>query len=360
MKIGIIGGGQLAYMISENITKNIFNHIQCIYIYSDNEDIPCNLLKKHHKIEIIYGKYTLDNLINFSKKCDILTYEFENIDINILKKIQKPIYPDIKYLEIIQDKLIQKDFLTSNNFNVGSYSILNKKEDLFNFIKNYDFPVIIKKRRGSFDGRGNDLIKNTVELNNWITNNECVIENYYVENYINFNSEISICGCKNNQQLHYYEPVKNIHKNNILIKTEYNQNNITENIKSKIKNTFENLLNLFNTKGVVCCEFFEDNNDIYLNEIALRVHNTYHISLDCCNISQFELHLLSILDLNIPQLKFIRNGFMYNIISNLQTREDILNEYEKIKWEYYLKIKNYNKKPIGVRKIGHINFIKNI
>ena len=128
MKIGIIGGGQLAYMIAENITKNIFNHIQCIYIYSDNQDIPCNLLKKHHKIEIVYGEYTLENLINFSQKCDILTYEFENIDINILKKIQKPIYPDIKYLEIIQDKLIQKDFLTSNNFNVGSYSILNKKK----------------------------------------------------------------------------------------------------------------------------------------------------------------------------------------------------------------------------------------
>ena len=56
-------------------------------------------------------------------------------------------------------------------------------------------------------------------------------------------------------------------------------------------------MNLFDTKGVICCEFFEYNNDVYINEIALRVHNTYHISLDCCNISQFELHLRSILDL---------------------------------------------------------------
>ena len=98
MIIGIIGGGQLAYMLSENINKNIFNNIEKLYIFSDKSDIPCNLLKNNNKIQIIYEQYTLENLIHFSKKCDIITYEFENIDINILKKIEKPIYPDIKYL----------------------------------------------------------------------------------------------------------------------------------------------------------------------------------------------------------------------------------------------------------------------
>ena len=115
MKLGIIGGGQLAYMLSENINKTFFNIIEYIYIYSDKYDIPCNLLKENTKINIVYGDYTLENLINFSNKCDIVTYEFENIDINILKQIEKPIFPDIKYLEIIQDKFIQKEFLKENN-----------------------------------------------------------------------------------------------------------------------------------------------------------------------------------------------------------------------------------------------------
>ena len=115
---------------------------------------------------------------------------------------------------------------------------------------------------------------------------------------------------------------------------------------------------LFDTKGVICCEFFEYNNEIYINEIALRVHNTYHISIDCCNISQFELHLRSILDLEIPKLSFIKNGYMYNMISNLQTEEDILKIYEKMKKKYEIKIKKYNKKPLGVRKIGHVNFVE--
>lgn len=358
MKIGILGGGQLAYMLSENIDKNIFNTIEKIYIFSDKFDIPCNLLKDMNKIEIIYGEYNFENIIKFSEKCDIITYEFENIDINILKKIEKPIYPDIKYLEIIQDKFVQKEFLRKNNLNVGPYSLINTENDIYKFVEKYNYPIIIKTRCGSFDGRGNIVIKNREELEIFIKTNKDIIKKFYIEDYINFENELSIGGCKTNEIINYYEPVKNVHKNNILIKTEYKNDSIKDNIKLKIKKVYENLLNLFDTKGVICCEFFEYNNEIYINEIALRVHNTYHISMDCCNISQFELHLCSILDLEIPKLNFIKNGYMYNIISNLQTEEDILKIYEKMKKKYEIKVKKYNKKPLGIRKIGHINLIE--
>jgi 5-(carboxyamino)imidazole ribonucleotide synthase len=358
MKIGIIGGGQLAYMLGENIDKNIFNSVEKIYIFSDKFDIPCNLLKDMDKVDIIYGEYNLKNIIKFSEKCDIITYEFENIDINILKKIEKPIYPDIKYLEIIQDKFIQKEFLRKNNLSVGPYSVINTEADIYNFIEKYNYPIILKARRGSFDGRGNIVIKNREELEIFVKTNNDIIENYYVEDYINFENELSIGGCKNNGVINCYEPVKNVHKNNILIKTEYNDDSIKKDIKIKIKKVYENLLNLFDTRGVICCEFFEYNNDVYINEIALRVHNTYHISMDCCNISQFELHLRSILDLEIPKLNFIKNGYMYNIISNLQKEEDILDIYEKMKAKYEIKVKKYNKKLLGIRKIGHVNFVE--
>tara|TARA_Y100000591_G_scaffold248434_1_gene219544 strand:- start:831 stop:1910 length:1080 start_codon:yes stop_codon:yes gene_type:complete len=358
MKIGILGGGQLAYMLSENIDKNIFNTIEKIYIFSDKFDIPCNILKDMNKIEIIYGEYNLENIIKFSEKCDIITYEFENIDINILKKIEKPIYPDIKYLEIIQDKFVQKEFLRKNNLNVGPYCLINTENDIYKFVEKYNYPIIIKARCGSFDGRGNIVIKNREELEIFIKMNKDIIKKFYIEDYINFENELSIGGCKTNGIINYYEPVKNVHKNNILIKTEYKSDSIKDNIKLKIKKVYENLLDLFDTKGVICCEFFEYNNGIYINEIALRVHNTYHISIDCCNISQFELHLRSILDLEIPKLNFIKKGYMYNIISNLQTEEDILNIYETMKKKYEMKIKKYNKKPLGVRKIGHINLIE--
>ncbi len=358
MKLGILGGGQLAYMLSENINQPFFDNIDYIFIYSDKYDIPCNLLKENIKINIIYGDYTAENLIEFSKKCDIITYEFENIDMNILKRLQKPIYPNIKYLEIIQDKFVQKEFLRANNLNVVDYSIINITQDIHDFIEKYEYPIIIKARKGSFDGRGNQVIKNKEQLDSWLLNNKNEVNKYYVEDFINFDSELSICGAKNNKITSHYEPVKNLHKNNILIKTEYNKNVINDDIKLKAKNVYCDLMKLFDTKGVICCEFFEYNNEVYINEIALRVHNTYHITLDCCNISQFELHLRSILDMEIPKLNFKRNGYMYNMISNLQSEEDILNIYEQIKEYYDIKIKRYNKKSVGVRKIGHVNFIE--
>ena len=235
MKIGIIGGGQLAYMLGENIDKNIFNSIEKIYIFSDKFDIPCNFLKDMDKVDIIYGEYNLENIIKFSEKCDIITYEFENIDINILKKIKKPIYPDIKWLEIIQDKFIQKEFLRKNNLSVGPYSLINTESDIYNFVEKYNYPIILKARCGSFDGRGNIVIKNSAELEIFIKTNKDIIENYYVEDYINFENELSIGGCKNNGIINCYEPVKNVHKNNILIKTEYNDDSIKKDIKIKIK-----------------------------------------------------------------------------------------------------------------------------
>ena len=113
-------------------------------------------------------------------------------------------------------------------------------------------------------------------------------------------------------------------------------------------------MNNNDTKGVICVEFFQRDDSIFINEIALRVHNTYHISLDCCNISQFDMHIMNILDLDIIHPKFIRNGIMYNIISNMQEFNDITKLIHK---NDQIIIKEYHKKGIGIRKIGHVNAV---
>ena len=350
VKLGIIGGGQLGLFLCESALQIYF--ITHIYIYSDKkEDISCNILKINPKITIIYNKYNEYNLIEFSKLCTIITYEFENINIEYLKNIKTPIYPNIKYLQIIQDKYIQKTFLFDAKLPVGPFNLINTIEDIHNFIKIYNYPIIIKARKGSCDGRGNIVIKNGNNLNTQIKN-ITNLNNYYIESFIDFENEISICGCKKNNKIIYYEPVKNIHKNSILLKN-FNNKTISEHIGNKIKHIYNNILNIIDTKGVICVEFFQKNNEIYINEIALRVHNSYHISLDCCNISQFDLHLKSILDLDIIKPKFITHGIMYNIISNMQTYEDII---DKIKNNTII-YKDYYKKKLEKRKIGHINMI---
>ena len=351
VNLGIIGGGQLGLMLSESALQMHF--ITHIYIFSDkSDDISCNILKSNPKITLIYKKYNEENLLEFSKLCTIITYEFENINIEYLKNIKTPIYPNIKYLQIIQDKYIQKTVLFDAKLPVGPFNQINTIDDIYNFINIHNYPIVIKARKGSFDGRGNIVIKNKTVLCEWINSNKNTLNNYYIESFINFDNEISICGCKKNNKIICYEPVTNIHKNSILLKTSYNKT-IPEHINNKIKTIYASILNIIDTKGVICVEFFQQNDNIYINEIALRVHNTYHISLDCCNISQFDLHLKSILDLDIIQPKFITKGIMYNIISNMQTYQDIINKIKHKTITY----KDYYKKNIGIRKVGHINMI---
>ena len=194
VKLGIIGGGQLGLMLCESALQIYF--ITHIYIFSDKkDDISCNILKDNPKVTLIYNKYNEYNLIEFSKLCTIITYEFENINIKYLKNIKTPIYPNIKYLQIIQDKYIQKTFLFDSKLPVGPFTNINTIDDIYNFIKIYNYPIIIKARKGSFDGRGNIVINNEINLNTQIKN-ITNLNNYYIESFIDFDNEISICGCK--------------------------------------------------------------------------------------------------------------------------------------------------------------------
>ena len=158
--LGIIGGGQLGYMLCESVFK-IDKDIK-IYVYSDKEDIPCNLLKPD--ITIIYGKYeNNENWKKFLNICDIITYEFESFDISLLRSVENKVYPKIDKLEIIQDKLIQKQYLEYHNLSIGPFKEIKTNNDIYDFIKKYNYPIMIKSRRGSFDGRGNKLIQNLDE-----------------------------------------------------------------------------------------------------------------------------------------------------------------------------------------------------
>lgn len=351
----IIGSGQLAQMICEE-SYNINQHINHIYIYTNSENTPCSYLdfEKLNYITIHIGEYNDFNKIKeISDKCHYITYEFEGFDTKIFEHIliKNKIFPSLDILKIIQDKYNQKLFIFDNikDINVGNFKIINSYQDIINFINIYDFPVFLKSRFGAFDGRGNYLIQNEIDLNNF---KNIKPDTYFIENFINFDKEVSICGCINsNNDFMHYDIVKNIHKNSILVKTIFPDNNLKENVKEKIINTLKNILQLFNTKGIICIELFIKDDEIYYNELCIRVHNSMHHTLNSNKTSQFENHLRSIFELNLGKNEPLFNGSFYNIISNLQEIENI-KVFENLQKKHYIKM--YNKKNIGIRKVGHI------
>ena len=347
----IIGAGQLGLLLLEESVK-LSNYIKKIYVYTDNEDNCCKYNSYPIDVEIIIGDYNDKNKLNeISDKCDYITYEFENFSLDTFNENNLiKIYPEANILKIIQDKYTQKQFMLNKNIDVPPFSIVNSYQDIINFIDIHNYPVFLKNRKGSFDGRGNYLIKNIDDLNNLIN-----IESnkYIIEKYINFDKEVSIIGCKNaNNDFIYYDIVENKHKNSILIETIFPDNTLNNVLKNKIISILSNILDIFNTRGIICVEFFIKGDNIYYNECCLRVHNSGHHTLKSSTTSQFENHLRSVINLKLEQPKNLFSGNFYNIISELQTEEYLYNKYNFKKNPYF--IKYYNKKPIGIRKIGHV------
>ena len=346
----IIGGGQLGLLLLEESTK-LSKYIKKIYIYTDTEENCCKYLN-YDFVEIIIGNYNdKDKLNKISNICDYITYEFENFPIDVFSQNNKhKIFPNIDILKIVQDKYTQKQFMLDNNINVPTFNIINSYQDIINFINIHKYPVFLKNRKGSFDGRGNHLIKDENDLNKFT---DIKPDIYIIEKYVDFDKEVSIIGCKNSyNDVIYYDIVQNKHKNSILIETIFPDNNLNKIIKDKIINIFNKILELFNTRGIICVEFFIKDDLIYYNECCLRVHNSGHHTLKSSYTSQFENHLRSVMNLNLGPTINVFPGHFYNIISELQTEEIINHKCDLKKNTHY--VKYYNKKPIGIRKIGHL------
>jgi len=352
-KLGIIGGGQLGMFLAKEAKKiNIEVHV-----YSNTHDAPA---KKYAK-KMYYGSFDdSSKLINFFKKVDAITYEFENISVESLKKFNKKknIFPPINALSISQNRELEKKFFSKNNISHAKSLFLNKKKDLRDIKKRIRFPAILKTSRFGYDGKGQFVVKNFVELEKYWKDLDyaaCIIEKK-----IKLKKEISvICARDQNKKIFCYPTFRNIHKNHILFET-YSPSGIDKNQENKLTNISKRILKKLNYIGVLTIEFFiDDRNRIYANELAPRVHNSGHITLDNSNISQFEQHIRAVCGLDLINSVKLKKGLMRNLIG--KDIELVSKIYKEKKYKEYLKVKKYpyNKKKIKEgRKMGHINFIK--
>ena len=349
LKLGIIGGGQLGMFIA----KSAINQKIVPYIYSDTQDAPAK--KYAHKI--FYGKFDdKEKLSVFFSEVDIITYEFENISTQTLKLIkgEKKIYPPLNALSIAQDRKKEKNFFKKNNINHAETFYINSSTDLKKY--KFKFPSIIKTARFGYDGKGQKIINSTHELKKaWESFNRasCV-----VEEKIDLKKELSIViGRDHLGKLSYFPSFRNQHKNHILHKT-FSPSGINNKMENELIGIAKKIISNLHYIGVLTVEFFIDyNNKIYVNEIAPRVHNSGHITQDTFNMSQFDLHVMTVAGLLAPSIKRKNNGIMLNLIGNdIKKIKSLTNKPSFMK---FLKKKRYlyGKKDIKVgRKMGHINF----
>jgi len=345
LTLGIIGGGQLGSMLAVAANKLGVKTV----VFCDDIDAPA----QNFSSEFIYGNYNDQIKIDeFVKKVDVITYEFENIPYETLNKINqiKPVLPKPSINRIIQNRLTEKDFINKLNIRTTRYASIEKRSEL-DTLKDL-MPGLLKTLTLGYDGKGQYSIENLEDIDSLDIDYS---KGYILEKLVKLKKEISIIITRFNfKRYEIYEPIENVHEDQILkhskIPAEIN-NKVLE--QSKLWATL--IAEELEYVGTLCVEFFIDRNDnLYVNEIAPRVHNSGHLTINAYNVSQFENHVRAVCQLEQVSLKKITNAKMVNIIG------DQITIYRNKKFETNEFLFDYFKKEIKKkRKMGHLTTLIN-
>ena len=341
--LGIIGGGQLGSLLAVAAEKLNIKTL----ILSDDINAPA----KNFTSNFIFGNYEDEEIINdFINKVNLVTFEFENIPYKVLNKINenKPVLPKPEINKLLQNRYFEKDFLNKNDIRTTRYALIKHKDD----IKDNQnlIPGILKTCTLGYDGKGQYKINSVIDVNENIDFNK----EYILEKIINLKKEISVIITRfGHQKYELYEPIENVHEDQILKHSKIPAD-ISDSIKDKSLDWATKIVEELDYIGTLCVEYFIDkNNNLYVNEIAPRVHNSGHLTINTHNISQFENHIRAVCGLEKIKTKKMYNGKMVNLIGNdisIYKNKDFKdNEF----FYDYLKTEIKDK-----RKMGHLTIIE--
>ena len=349
-RLGIIGGGQLGMMITE-AAQNLNDEISEITVLDPTENCPA----AQAGAKQIVGDFKDEiAILKLAEESDIITYEIESGNTDVLSKLKAEIEPSPSTLGIIQDKLSQKKFLSENELPVSQFYEITSLNDLREKIKELGLPVLLKSRRDAYDGRGNFKIASENEIEKAYQHFDG--KSLMVEKFVDFKMEVSVIAARNTRgKIAIYPLVENIHEDNIL-KMTIAPARVSEDVISNAGKIAKKTMEVLKGAGVFGIEMFIDQNDeILINEIAPRVHNSGHHTLQSCKTSQFEQHLRAILGLELVSTDLVHKTVMCNILGP----DGFEGKYKPVQLEkdgVYLKM--YRKdisKP--QRKLGHFNVV---
>jgi 5-(carboxyamino)imidazole ribonucleotide synthase len=341
--LGIIGSGQLGSMLCQAAKKL---NVKTVVI-SDDEQGPA----QKYADQFIFAKYDDQQKIKqFTDKADVVTFEFENIPISILKQIEKEkkVLPKPEINRIIQNRKLEKSFVNELGIETTKWSFIEKAEDV---TKNSNLlPGILKTNTLGYDGQGQFVLKSLADVKkDW-----CFTADYILEKKVNLKKEISVIITRFiDGETFIYEPIENLHKDQILKHSKIPAN-INEKIYKQAQNNAKIIADELDYVGSMCVEYFIDQDDnLLVNEIAPRVHNSGHLTINAFNISQFENHIRAVCGLKFEKPKKNSNAEMINILGKE------IEEYRSKTFKENEFFFDYGKKIIKEkRKMGHLTILK--
>lgn len=338
--IGIIGGGQLGQMMA--ISAIYMGHK--VITLDPAADCPASRVS-----EVIVAPYDdVAALRELAERCDVLTYEFENVDADGLDQVIKPgqLPQGTDLLRISQNRIFEKDFLANQaGAKVAPYKVIKSAQDLdtLNLSKSY----VLKTATGGYDGHGQVVIRSQEDLQ---AARDLADQAYCVlEEFVDFDLEISVIVSGNGHDVTVFPVQENIHRNNILSKTIVPAR-ISENLAEKAKQMAIKIAEQLHLSGTLCVEMFATADDILVNEIAPRPHNSGHYSIEACDFSQFDTHILGVLGETLPAIRLHAPAVMLNVLGqHVEKAQDFVHTHPSAHLHLYGKLGAKHN-----RKMGHV------
>jgi len=308
-KLGIIGGGQLGKMLLQ-VTSRLSIKTN---ILDPSEDSPCKNLCNEFEIGNLMD---FDAVYQFGKKCDLVTFEIEHVNIEALEKLESEgtkVYPTSKTLKIIQNKNLQKQFFIDNNIPTSDFYYFKSPKDFKNSLhKNQiSFPCVWKKTKFGYDGYGVEIIKSIEQIDNLPD------EEFIIEEFIPFEKELATTIVRNYSGDIQIFPLVQMDFNKESNQVEYVvcPAQVNREIKDLANALAMKVSKSFKHVGLLAIEMFlTKDNKILINEVAPRPHNSAHYSIEACENSQFQQHINSILNLKLGSCKSNNNAIMVNLV----------------------------------------------
>jgi 5-(carboxyamino)imidazole ribonucleotide synthase len=344
--IGILGGGQLARMM---ILKAHDLGLQA-HVLSNHESDPAAQVTRNW---VQGSPDSADDLKKFLEKVDLVTFESEFYD---PKKLQKAadlnpaqFLPHLKNLALLQDRLLQKQSLENHGLPTARFISVKNQESFQEACHFFEHKVVFKKRIGGYDGYGTIILKSKKDEN--IVHQKISDQDYFfiAEEFIPFKKELSLVLARNQMGQIVSYPL--IETKQINSKCDWARGPAKHRLLGPLLNQIKVYLKKIDYVGVIAFEIFETQTELLINEVAPRVHNTGHFSLDACNVDQFTLHLLCLLGRTLPQPELKTKSFcMINLVGQSELPMN-LSVTTKGALHWYGKSQN---RP--GRKMGHINY----
>ncbi len=338
--IGIIGGGQLGRMTCFAAHQLGFRTV----IFTDQKNSPASFVTN----QTIVADYSDRNALKkFAEIVDVASFEFENIPFETAEFVASHVdlSPKAQVLKITQNRILEKKFLNSIGIKTAEFATSNFAENLKKFAANSP-GGILKTATMGYDGKGQYVLKAGDSLP------ETGSQEMILEKFCPFDSEISVLVARSKTgEIKAYEPLTNIHKNGILDESHYPAK-ISETLKTKAQSIAEKIAKELDLIGILAVEMFAIDEEIVVNELAPRPHNSGHFLMDAAVTSQFEQLIRAITGLPLGSTEFHSSGYMKNLIG------DEVNDLAKFYQNPRAKIHLYGKEKIATgRKMAHVNIL---